>query len=258
MNHIDSGIYAVALMLAMLLMLELGRRLAIRRMAADPSGAREGLTALEGAVFGLMGLLVAFSFSGAATRFDQRRQLVVQEANDIGTAYLRVSLLPEAAQPAMRDYFRRYLDLRMIAYRRASSNLAEALAAHQESTQIQGKMWSLAIEATRDNSSPQTTILFLPALNQMFDTSTTQFMAAKIHPPWIIFIMLVVLALASSLLAGYDMPGGKRRSWIHTVSFAGIMAISVYVILDLEFPRLGLIRIDDVDQALLQVRDGMK
>jgi hypothetical protein len=184
--------------------------------------------------------------------------LVVQEANDIGTAYLRVSLLPEAAQPAMRDYFRRYLDLRMIAYRRASSNLAEALAAHQESTQIQGKMWSLAIEATRDNSSPQTTILLLPALNQMFDTSTTQFMAAKIHPPWIIFIMLVVLALASSLLAGYDMPGGKRRSWIHTVSFAGIMAISVYVILDLEFPRLGLIRIDDVDQALLQVRDGMK
>ncbi len=92
----------------------------------------------------------------------------------------------------------------------------------------------------------------------MFDTGTSQLMASKIHPPMVVYVMLGVLTLASSLLAGYDIPGGRKRSWIHTLCFAGIMAISVYVILDLEFPRLGLIRIDAIDQGLIDLRQSMK
>ena len=101
-------------------------------------------------------------------------------------------------------------------------------------------------------------MLLLPALNQMIDITTTQIMAGRMHPPIVVFLMLGILALACSLLAGYDMPGGKRRSLIHTLAFAGIMGISVYVILDMEFPRLGLIRIDSFDQVLVDVRQSMK
>ncbi len=138
MNYIlNSGLFAVVLMLAMMLMLEIGRRIALRRRAANPDGAHEGISALEGAIFGLMGLLFAFTFSGAASRFDARRQLIVQETNDIGTAYLRVDLLPTAVQPAMREHFRRYLDARLAAYR-GSPTVSAAIAEHERSVKIQG------------------------------------------------------------------------------------------------------------------------
>jgi len=76
-------------------------------MKEDPEGARAGAGAVEGSVFGLLGLLIAFTFSGAAFRFDARRQLAVEETNAIGTAYLRLDLLPADKQPALRDSFRR-------------------------------------------------------------------------------------------------------------------------------------------------------
>ena len=98
----------------------------------------------------------------------------------------------------------------------------------------------------------------IPALNQMFDIATTRTMAAQMHPPAIIFMMLGVLALMCALLAGYAMAGGNSRSWIHVVGFALIMATTVYVILDLEFPRFGLIRIDATDRVLLELRESMK
>ena len=182
---------------------------------------------------------------------------MVQEANDIGTAYLRVDLLPADAQPALREKFRRYVDARIETYQ-LLPNLAAAEAAQARALQTQSEIWSQAVAATRDATSPQPTMLLLPALNQMIDITTTQIMAGRMHPPIVVFLMLGILALACSLLAGYDMPGGKRRSWIHTLAFAGIMGISVYVILDMEFPRLGLIRIDSFDQVLVDVRQSMK
>ena len=93
----------------MLLLLEVGRRIGIREISRDAGGEQAGVGAIESAVFGLFGLLIAFTFSGAITRFDGRRQLVIEETNAIGTAYLRVDLLPTGAQPALRDSFRRYL-----------------------------------------------------------------------------------------------------------------------------------------------------
>jgi hypothetical protein len=101
-------------------------------------------------------------------------------------------------------------------------------------------------------------VLVLPALNAMIDITTTRTMAGKMHPPMIIFGMLIGLSLVSSLLAGYGMAGGKARSWVHSVGFAATMAVAVYVILDLEFPRLGLIRVDAFDQVLVDVRASMR
>src|SRR5215475_7969280 len=102
-------LFAVTLFVGMLLLLEVGRRIGLRRIAEEAEGARAGVTAVEGAVFGLLGLLIAFTFSGAASRFDTRRQLIVEETNAIGNAYLRLDLLPTDTQPALRDSFRRYL-----------------------------------------------------------------------------------------------------------------------------------------------------
>src|SRR5512147_2359963 len=112
---IVASLFAAGLFVGMILLLEFGRRLGQRRQGKDEEGARAGLGAVEGAVFALLGLLIAFTFSGAASRFDARRDLIVTEANAIGTAWLRLDLLSPGAQSELRDLFRKYLDLRLAA-----------------------------------------------------------------------------------------------------------------------------------------------
>lgn len=246
---------ALVLFVGMVMLLETGRRLGRRRQAWLEEGARAGLGQVEGAILALMGLLVAFTFSGAATRFDTRRQLIVQEANAIGTAWLRLDLLPAAAQPELRDLFRHYLDARLATYQRMP-DLAAVRTEADRANALQGEIWKRATIACREAANPLTAQL-IPALNDMFDIATTRNSAALIHPPAIIFFMLGTLALMSSLLAGYAMAGGRSRSLIHVLGFALILSTTVYVILDLEFPRLGLVRIDSFDRILVELRSSM-
>jgi hypothetical protein len=83
-------------------------------------------------------------------------------------------------------------------------------------------------------------------------------MMLQIHPPRIIYLLLFCLGLACSLLAGYRMAVGERRSWLHILSYTFITAIIAYVILDVEYPRAGLIRISTSDQLLIKARENMK
>jgi hypothetical protein len=239
----------------MLFLMELGRKIGVKRLAADPEGLRAGAAVVEGAVFGLMGLLFAFTFSGAAARFETRRQLIIEEANNIGTAYLRLDLLPLESQPPLRDAFRSYVDTRLEVVRKIP-DLVAAQDALARSISLQSEIWTKAVTACRGSQSA--TMLLLPAINQMIDITTTRLMAARTHPPLIIFVTLGALVFISSLLAGYGMAQGKTRSLLHTVGLALVIATTVYVIIDLEFPRLGFIHIDAFDQVFVDLRQSMK
>jgi hypothetical protein len=102
------------------------------------------------------------------------------------------------------------------------------------------------------------TTLVLSSMNEMIDIATTRLVSQQTHPPEVVFYGLGLLVMATSLLAGYGMAGSKKRSLMHTVVYAVIMASTLYVILDLEYPRFGLIRIDSADQVLVEVRSSMK
>lgn len=245
---------AIGLFIVMLLLLEVGRRLGRKRRKRDPELALSG--AVDAAVFALLGLLVAFTFSGAAARFDERRHLVTEEANAIGTAYLRIDVLPESAQPPLRDLFRRYLDSRLETYRKLP-DVQAAMKEWDTSVELQEEIWASAVAACRDSGLSQTAMLLLPALNAMIDISTTRLMSTRIHPPTIVYFMLGTVSLVAALLAGYGMASSKGRSWIHIVSFAAIIAATVFVILDLEYPRVGLIRVDAADEVLMELRRSM-
>jgi hypothetical protein len=251
------AVFAAGLFLGMLLLLEAGRRVAVRRVSRDPDSAQKGLGLVEGAIFSLLGLLIAFTFAHAATRFDDRRQLIIEEANDIGTAYLRIDLLPPSAQPAMRQLFRQYLDARLDAYRKLPDLAAEKVALAR-SADLQGEIWSNAVAACGESGSQPAHMLLLPALNSMFDAAATRMHGMQIHPPPIIFVMIGLLSLAAALLAGYGMASGKSRSWIHVFAFAAVTALTVYVIIEIEYPRFGFVRIDAADRALEELRDTMK
>jgi hypothetical protein len=244
------------LFIGMLMLLEAGRRIGLARLA-DRDDAGKGVAAVEGAVYGLLGLLIAFTFSGAAARYETRRHLIVEEANAIGTAYLRLDLLSAGARDSLKEKFRRYVDSRLDFY----STIQDPEAARQSfdrSVELQGMIWSEAVAAGPSAPTQQAPMLLLPALNQMIDITTTRAVALQLHPPAIIYWMLGGLALLSSLLAGYSMAQSKTHSWLHMFVYAAILALIYYVILDLEFPRLGLIRIDAADELLVSVRQAMK
>jgi len=255
---IFGGGLAFAIFFGILGFLALGRRIGQRTIAREGVVGLASAGSLEAAVFAILGLLIAFAFSGALTRFDLRRSQIVDEANAIGTAYLRIDLLPPSAQPPLRETFRNYVDARIATYKK----LPDLRAAQRElahSQQLQSDIWAQAVAATRlPESRTGAEVLVMPALNAMFDITTVRLMASQMHPPAVIYVMLIGLAFVSALLAGYQSAGGKAYDWVHEVGFAGIVAFTVFVILDIEFPRLGFVRLDATDQLLVTVRESMK
>jgi hypothetical protein len=248
---------AVALFASVLLCLELGRRIGFRSFARDEDSPRTSTATVEAAIFGLMGLLLAFTFSSAMQRWEARRVLVVAETNAIGTAWLRIDSLAAAAQPRLRELFRSYTDARLDVYRK----LPEVEEAREElvrSEGLQKEIWSYAVAQCLKPEGEKARLLLLPALNEMIDITTNRTMALITHPPVVIYLLLLSLVLASALMAGYAMSASPKTSWLHTLCFAAAVSIAVYVVLDLEFPRAGLIRISAVDQVLIDQRASMK
>lgn len=206
---------ALGLFLVMLLAIEIGKRLGIRSHRDNQKIDKTSAGLIDGAIFGLMGLLIAFTFSGAASRLDHRRDLVITEANAIGTAYLRVNLLPADRQPPLRDLFRQYLDARLDVFHKLP-DMAAAEASLLRANQIQSQIWTMAIEACEASKSVPATTLLLSALNEMFDMATVRITTSRVmHPPPVIYVMLFALALLSSLLAGYSMGNSRDSNRFH-------------------------------------------
>jgi hypothetical protein len=245
----------VALFFALIGMQAYGLRYG-RSRASHGEAGRAGLGSVEAAIYGLLGLLLAFSFSGAASRFEHRHGQVVDEANAIGTAYLRIDLLPESAQPGLREAFRRYADARLAVYR-LLPDVDAARAELARATAIQGEIWTQAIAGVRGSPGPAS-VSVLSALNEMFDIANTRTASAYTHPPPVLFVMLVLLALAAAFLVGHGMAESPAPSRLHMIAYAAALAIVVYVVVDLEFPRMGLIRLGGADRFLAEARAAMK
>jgi hypothetical protein len=246
------------LFVLMLAASEVGRRIGIARLAGDADGLAKGGASADAAAFALLGLLIAFTFSGAASRFQDRRDLIASEANAIATAYLRLDLLPADVQPSLRELFRRYTDARLTIYAQAL-DAAATEARRAESAQLQAEIWKAASTAVQREGVPtSTSTLALGALNSMIDVTGIREMATRSHPPSAVFLLLVGISLLCSLLIGYGTSQNAKRSWLHTVTFAAVVSLTVYVIIDLEFPRVGLIRVEAADDVLLKVREGMQ
>jgi len=183
---------------------------------------------------------------------------VVEEANAVGTAWLRMDLVPAPAQPKLREAMRAYVDSRIATYR-ALPDVGAARAELARSQALQGEIWSQAVRALRDEKAGVgAQLLVLRALNDMFNYTTTRSAASLIHPPAIIYWMLIAFSVAAAILAGYQTAGEKDYDWPHKIGFAAMVALTVYVIFDIEYPRLGLVRMDAIDRVLVEVREGMR
>ena len=257
MNHtLTVEIACTSLFAGMSLLSIICYRLGRRRLKKEDT-TPEVSGAIIGAAFALLGLLIAFTFSDAHSRFDARRELIVHEANAISTAYLRLDLLPSSAQASLRRNFREYTASRAALYEKLTditatkSELARTNALEQD-------IWAEALAASVGPEYQSARILLLPALNEMFDLVTTRTVAIQTHPPMLIFAILFAIALACAGLTGYRASTSKHPGLYYYFIMAAITACVLYLILDIEYPRYGLIRLDTVNHVLIELLETMK
>jgi hypothetical protein len=229
--------------------------------AVDGTG---GLGIIEGAIFSLMGLLLAFTISGGMQRFDDRRQLVIQETTAAITAYDRLGLfegeLGRKLQSKLKNYIRGRIDLYRMPHDLIAWQTSEDFSHQQkdELVELKKELWDAALPACYQETYRTACMLSLPALNTLFDAAQQRAGASEKHPPRIIHIMLFGLGLGCSLLAGFGMAAAGGQSWIHMALFVGTLTIALYIITDMEYPRLGLIRIESFDHFLADAYEQMR
>ena len=255
-----SGMMYWFLLVCMLMMVEAGWRFGVyssRKYGVQKIDA--GGTFLA-AIFGLLALLVALTFSGASDRFDKRRDLIVQEVSAFGTAYQSIDLLPKKDQPNIRELFKKYIDSRIDLYKSHETlnelNLEKKVVIHNA---IGDEIWKAVVRAVEDTAYPQklVTAQILPELSDMFTASENQRLASKFHPPPIIWQALFILSFIGSLIAGYNMGIENKRDWLLTIVFVILMAGTIFVILGLEYPRLGKVTLDDFDVEFVTLRKSL-
>lgn len=232
-----------------------GHGLALRREKLGMSREADGLTGA--ALFALFGLLLAFSLSGSIGRLEARRQLIVNEVNAIGTAYLRLDLLPAESREALRADFRAYCTVRRDAY--VTLPTAEARAStDQQTAELQQRIWQRSLAASADEQFLPARILLVPALNQMIDITAARWIAARTHVPLIVIAAIFVVGLFCAWLAGYSIREVKKFGMVNMLSLAGVTALIIYVMLEIEFPRLGLVNLDDYNAMFDVLAQSMR
>lgn len=258
----------VALFLSLLAGLEAGRWLklhgdrrttaaAASKAPAPPDDASHA--AVDAIVFAVLGLLIAFIFSASATRFDERRKLIVDQANALGTAWLRVDLLPEPDRAPIRQRMRQWVKDSVDTTRTSGDTDPATLRARFDDLQrLQSEVWQLAVASADRSGKSQASMLVLPPINDWIDLSSTRQAMNNRGPPPLALPTLVVMSLVGSILTGYNMGKSTARSPLHMLAFAGVIAFSVYIIVDLNHPRAGLIRVDAADDAMIQLYNSMQ
>lgn len=237
-----------------LLCIEIGFRLGKRTLTEEKSAKRSEITSIQAATLGLLALMLGFTFSMSITRFEKRKALIVQEANAIGTAYLRAGILNEPARSEMQSLLKEYLKSRL-EYQRVGldeNKIADALR-HSES--LHQKLWSKALEtAEKDPRFPVYSLIF-PALNEVIDIHSERMEAAINHVPDLILYMIFLIASLSLALTGYVNGIERLRDPFATTILAIMIAAVTLVIIDLDRPRRGLIV--EKETSLMQLHKSL-
>ena len=241
----------VGILLVVLFSVEFGYRLGKYRRSRREEEKEAPLGTMVGATLGLLAFILAFTFGLAANRFDNRRQVLLDEANAIGTTYLRAGMLPESGEQ-IRGLLREYVSVRLNAVR--SQNLAEGI---RRSEDIQQKIWTEA--ETVGNKNPNSILvgLFIQSLNEMIDLHAKRVQAGvRSRIPGAIWLGLFAVACLSFATMGYHAGlSGTRRS-LAILAVAVTFSVVIELIADLDRPLEGVLRVSQ--QALLDVQQSMK
>jgi hypothetical protein len=241
MEAFTDVLVALSILGAMLAALELGFRFGRRSVKHHDAPASGQVGAIQGALLGLLGLLLGFSFAAAGARFLERQDLITSEANAIGTLYLRADLLAEPHRTALRSAVKDYTMDRLEISTRLRSGLAaedvQRIELHHR------RIWSAARDGTA--ASPTLGLLVIPAVNDVLDLHTTRVASGAKHLPMVVMALLATCSLLSIGVIGFGVGLGRSRRLPLTTPLAIVIAVALWVTVDLDHPRAGLLRLSD-------------
>jgi hypothetical protein len=240
----------IACYVCFLAVIEVGFRLGRRHREESNDAAITHVGALQTALLGLLALLLGFTFAMAATRFEKRKALVVEEANAIGTTFLRSKFLLEPHRQVVAGLLRDYVAARIAAHNERSEGARRA--ADATGSRIQQELWAQTegVGAQQPTSVPVG--LFIHALNQAIDLREESRAALDNHvPETVLFLLILVTAVSLALVAYGSGLTGHRRFVLHAL-FALLLVLVLTIILDLDRPRRGLIKVSQVSMIRLK------
>jgi hypothetical protein len=226
------------------------------RIKKDPAFAEEGFGPMEGALLGLLALLLSFTFGMANSRHDNRYQALVHEANCIGTVILRSDLLPDSLRSGFKAACGRYLQSRIDLFE-AGIDPGKNETADRKSSLYGDLLWKSATALAKSENViiRNAGSLVVPSLNDMFDAATSRKGAWQATIPESILWLLFLLCLASAFIVGYG--GRSKISWVMVLGFAVMVSVTVFAILDLDRPHRGLIKLDKAEEMMVALRRSL-
>ncbi len=252
MYGFSSVLITAIISLGMLIIIECGFRIGRSMQAAGKAPPAQNIRAVQTSLLGVLGLLLGFTFSLSLQRFDSRSAAVVDEANAIGTAYLRTQLLSPNLQNEARRRLGHYVDQIVLLGSSKPVNWQKRAALLADANGDLDALWVLARKAVSENPSPVTSGLFVQALNDAIDaTGRTEAVFAR-HVPHLVLYLLFSTILMGGLILGYASGiGGHRTSFAAYILVVLIMVL-VFIILDLDRPTQGVIQVDRASLLELQ------
>ena len=247
-----SILIAAILFVTMIAAIELGGRLGQRFHREANEALKSQVNSLQASLLGILALLLGFTFSQSLQRYDARSAAVVDEANAIGTANLRIDVLPAGNREQSRALMQQYIETRIRASAVSLDRQEERSALQQEARRLQSALWELGVQAVNLGDRPATLNLYLQSLNELIDSNARRDAALDRHVPELVLFLLYGTFILTGGLLGYASGVSGIRASRGTYILVALIVVLVFIIIDLDRPRRGLIEVDQ--SSMLSLR----
>lgn len=239
----------IAIVIALLVTSELMFRAGRSSRKREDENTKSQLNTAQASALGLLALMLGFTLSMAESRFNARRMINVEEANAVGTTYLRAAYLPEPFRAPARQLLRDYVKSRRDFYRATNK---EAPAATARSEEIQRQLWDGVVKMAPSYLGSDVIALYIDALNQMIDSSAAREVYVAARVPWTITLLVILISLAAVGITGYACGLGGGRVPVTVGLLPALIGLALAVIADLDRSREGYIKTGDLPMRLLE------
>jgi len=246
----EAWVIALVLFILMIIATLIGKKIGNKIRLNNKS--EKNLTETSGLI-GLLFFLLAFTFGMSGSRYDSRRTIVVEEANDIGTAILRSDLYPDTERTLFRKDFKEYVEAR-IQYYEVGPDVKGILKADSLSQAISARLWKRASDLSKNPANLAATQQMIPAINTMIDVTTSRLAGERAKVPESILIMLFLLALITAFYSGYSEGRKGKIDWLVKTGFCLLVSLVILFTYDLDRPRRGFVNLDGPNQTIIELR----
>ena len=238
LNDLDALYIAIILFFSMLTAIWIGYKIGLKKTITDNKNSE-----ISSSLLGLLALILGFTFAMAGSRYENRKNNLIDEANCIGTAILRSDIYPDSLKNEFKKDFEAYLNSRRDYYL-LDNDEVKLTASLKQSAVASERLWNRATFFSKDKDYFIQSNMMIPALNQMFDSASTSNMVLNSKVPETIVYLLLTFSVIISFFIGYNSGLEKKINTKFITGFCYLICIVIFITLDLDRPRRGLIKLD--------------